>query len=270
MARGSGMLKESSFSENILSAIGEFIGTTFFIFLALGGVDVALRFNDGVITPIGVLIIAFSFGFSLLALVWTVSRIADGIFNPAITLALLITFKITVFRAILYIIAQLGGAILGALFANLIFPNHSQYAGLNQVSNGMSEVQALFLEALLTTVLVLVVFMLTVEKGKATFMAPLAIGFTVFMLHLVGTPWTGTSINPARSFGPSVIAGRFPNHWIFWVGPFMGSIFGSLIYGLFKLLKYERIYPDQDISQAVSKSRNNAVDTDNQDSGSSV
>ncbi|KAI9139937.1 aquaporin-like protein [Paraphysoderma sedebokerense] len=265
--KGLEQLTKVSLFEDFVAAIGEFVGTTFFIFLALGGVDAALRINNGTLDGVGVLIVAFSFGFSLLALVWAFYRITGGVFNPAITLGLLFTLNITLFRAFLYMIAQIAGGILGALFANIIFPNHSTYPGVNKLANGISSVQGLFLEALLTTVLVFVVFMLAVEKNRATFLAPVAIGFTVFLLHIVGTPWTGTSVNPARSFGPSVISGKFPNHWIFWVGPFMGSVFASLIYGLFKVLKYERLNPNQDVAEMMPTIPKNLVDMERADSG---
>ena len=89
----------------------------------------------------------------------------------------------------------------------------------------------------LTLPLILTVLFLTVEKHSDT--APVVIGLAVFLGHIVGVPFTGTGINPTRSFGPAIVTGTFTrNHWVFWVGPFLGSLFGSFIYKVFVVLEY--------------------------------
>lgn len=104
---------------------------------------------------------------------------------------------------------------------------------MNTLGDGMSIVQGLFLEVFLTAQLVFVVYLLAVEKHRATYIAPLGIGLAIFMCHMVGVPLTGTSVNPTRSFGPAVIGGFVGYHWIYWLGPFLGAL---LAWGLFKLL----------------------------------
>lgn len=89
--------------------------------------------------------------------------------------------------------------------------------------------------------------MLAVEKSKATFLAPMVIGLALFTAELAGVLFTGGSLNPARSFGPNVILGQFDKeHWIYWVGPTLGSIVAVLFYRFIKMLEYETANPGQD------------------------
>ena len=115
----------------------------------------------------------------------------------------------------------------------------------------------------LTAQLVLSVFMLAVEKHKATFLAPVGIGLTLFVDHLVGVYYTGCGVNPARSFGPDVVIGHFPGyHWIYCtgsspvlvnplgVGPGLGALLASAVYKVLKLLKYHEVNGTQDRDSA--------------------
>jgi aquaporin related protein len=103
--------------------------------------------------------------------------------------------------------------------------------------------------------------MLAAEKHRGTFLAPIGIGLALFIAALAGMSftealnlltqtggfWTGASLNPARSFGPEVVAGNFNHdHWVYWVGPFLGSIVAVLFYRLVKILEYETANPGQD------------------------
>ncbi|KAF3918881.1 Aquaporin-5 [Dactylellina cionopaga] len=100
----------------------------------------------------------------------------------------------------------------------------------------------------LTAQLIITIFMLAVEKTKATFLAPLGIGGALFVGHLVGIFYTGASLNPVRSFGPAVVAHHFnSDHWIYWVGPLLGALVAAGFYRLLKFLQYEAANPDQDI-----------------------
>ena len=111
---------------------------------------------------------------------------------------------------------------------------------------GISVARGLFLEMFLTSQLVLVILMLAVEKHKATHMAPIAIGVALFVCHMAGIYWTGASMNPARSFGPEVIAGFERYDWIYWLGPFLGALLATGFYRLMKFLEYETANPGQD------------------------
>ncbi|KAF8622010.1 hypothetical protein AX15_007364 [Amanita polypyramis BW_CC] len=98
-----------------------------------------------------------------------------------------------------------------------------------------------------TSALVLAVLMLAAEKHQATPFAPVGIGLTLFSGHLFATYYTGAAMNSARSFGPAVVTG-FPyhNHWVYWVGPALGSFLGAALYAMIKHFRYWTLNPDQD------------------------
>ncbi|KAL7926525.1 aquaporin-like protein [Trichoderma austrokoningii] len=99
----------------------------------------------------------------------------------------------------------------------------------------------------LTAQLVLTVYFLAVEKHRSTFLAPVGIGVSVFIAHMAGTNFTGTGINPARSFGPAVVTGQFRHyHWIYWLGPCLGALLSFAVYALLKGLEYQIANPGQD------------------------
>ena len=99
----------------------------------------------------------------------------------------------------------------------------------------------------LTAGLVFTIFMLAAEKHKATFIAPVGIGLSLFVAELFGVYYTGGSLNPARSFGPCVVLHTFDSyHWIYWVGPILGSLLASGFYMFIKALEYETVNPEQD------------------------
>ena len=123
----------------------------------------------------------------------------------------------------------------------------------NALASDVSIVRGLFLEMFLTAQLVLTVYFLAVEKHRSTFLAPIGIGISVFIAHIAATNWTGTSINPARSFGPAVITGFVGYHWIYWLGPFMGAVLAWAVYSLFKFLNYHLANPGQDSDDLESR-----------------
>lgn len=115
---------------------------------------------------------------------------------------------------------------------------------------GVSLAQGVFIEAVLTFELVFTIFMLAAEKHRATFVAPVGIGLALFIAELSGVYYTGGSLNPARSLGPCVISAKFQSeHWIYWVGPFLGSLVAVGFYKAIKVLRYEKVNPGQDSYQ---------------------
>ena len=103
------------------------------------------------------------------------------------------------------------------------------------------------MQMFLTAQLVFTIFMLAAEKHKATFIAPIGIGLSLFIAELMGVYYTGGSLNPARSFGPCVVLHSFHSyHWIYWVGPILGALLASGFYMFIKALEYESVNPDQD------------------------
>ena len=159
------------------------------------------------------------------------ARISGGHINPAVTFATLITGKIDIQKAIAYWIAQLLGAVVGAGLLAMVIPTAAQgNLGAHGLGAGVSAGGGLVAEIVLTFALVFVIFATAVDPKGPGHLAPLAIGFTVLVDHLVGVPVTGASMNPARSFGPALVAGAWADHWIFWIGPLVGAAIAGWVY----------------------------------------
>lgn len=135
--------------------------------------------------------------------------------------------------------------VVSALFPGPLLVNVSLGAGT-------SVVQGLFIEMFLTIQFLMVIMMLAVEKHRATFLAPLGIGLTLFICHLTAVYYTGCGVNPARATGPYVVTGGWPGYfWIYWLGPFLGAFVAAGAFKMFKLLGYETANPGQDSGDEV-------------------
>jgi aquaporin related protein len=139
---------------------------------------------------------------------------------------------------------QLVAAIAAAAVTDALLPGPLLVA--NKLSSGTSISRGLFIEMFLTAQLVITVYFLAVEKHRSTFLAPLGIGLAVFIAHICGTNFTGTGINPARSFGPAVVTDFTGYQWIYWVGPFLGSFLAFAVYTILKWMEYHTANPGQD------------------------
>ncbi|KAK7977924.1 hypothetical protein PG996_003975 [Apiospora saccharicola] len=191
------------------------------------------------------LYISVIFGMSLMVNVWIFFRISGGLFNPAVTLAMVMVKAISVTRAVCLFIAQMLGSLLASVVVRFLFPENLNVR--TTLSGGTSQVQGVFIEAILTAELVFTIFMMAKEKHKATYLAPVAIGMALFIAEMVGVQFTGGSLNPARSFGPCVVTLTFdPEHWIYWIGPLIGSIIAVAFYKFIKTLEYEMANPGAD------------------------
>ena len=151
-------------------------------------------------------------------------------------------------RGCLVIISQLIGGIASAAVVSALYPG--QLNVRTTLGAGTSHAQGLFIEMFLTAELVFTIFMLAAEKHKGTFIAPVGIGLSLFIAELSGVYYTGGSLNPARSFGPCVVVRTFEDyHWIYWVGPLLGSLLASGFYKFIKMLEYETANPGQDFDE---------------------
>jgi glycerol uptake facilitator-like aquaporin len=215
-------------------------------------------------SPVVMLYIAISFGFSLMVNVWVFFRISGGLFNPAVsffsqllfcqqvvsdpnqvTLALWATGAVETTRAICLFFSQIVGSITASALVLALFPTPLNVR--TTLSEGTSLAQGVFIEALMTSELVFTILMLAIEKHKSTFIAPVGIGLALFVAELVGVYYTGGSLNPARSLGPCIVTNLYDaEHWIYWVGPGLGSILAVGFYKFIKMLEYEMANPGQD------------------------
>ncbi|CAI8592456.1 unnamed protein product [Vicia faba] len=226
------------------AVIAEFVATLLFLYITVLTIIGYKRQSDTTITGntecdgVGLLGIAWAFGGMIFVLVYCTAGISGGHINPAVTFGLFVGRKVSLVRALLYIIAQCLGAICGAGLAKGFQKSYynTYGGGANTVSDGYSKGTALGAEIIGTFVLVYTVFSATDPKRSARdshvpVLAPLPIGFAVFMVHLATIPVTGTGINPARSFGPAVIFNNdkaWDDQWIYWVGPFIGAAVAAI------------------------------------------
>jgi aquaporin related protein len=162
-------------------------------------------------------------------------------------------------RALFIVPTQIVAAIAAAAAVDGLLPGPLLVA--NKLANGTSITQGLFLEMFLTAQLVITVYFLAVEKHRATFLAPVGIGLSLFIAHIAGTNFDGTSVNPARSFGPAVITGFTGYQWIFWLGPFMGAGLAFVVYSTLKWLEYQTANPGQDSDDVEKANRDVALPT---------
>jgi MIP family channel proteins len=205
----------------------EFIGTFALVFVG-GGAIITQSINQGA----GVVLnIAFAHGL-ILALMVTATMRISGHLNPAVTVGFLVTGRIEAIMAVVYWIAQFLGATVAAYALKLLFPASVAMAarlGGQSISNDVSLVQAIVLEAIATFFLVFVVFGTAVDP-KAPKVGGFAIGLTVAADILAIGPLTGASMNPARSFGPAMVSCIFEGQAAYWVGPIVGGALAALLY----------------------------------------
>ncbi|KAM0999773.1 hypothetical protein ACFX15_006243 [Malus domestica] len=214
--------------------IAEFIATLLFLYITvLTVIGYKSQSEADQCGGVGILGIAWAFGGMIFVLVYCTAGISGGHINPAVTFGLFLARKVSLIRAVLYIIAQCLGAICGVGLVKAFQKSYyMKYGGgANELSAGYNKGTGLGAEIIGTFVLVYTVFSATDPKRNARdshvpVLAPLPIGFAVFIVHLATIPITGTGINPARSFGAAVIYNRdkaWDDQWIFWLGPFIGA-----------------------------------------------
>jgi len=185
--------------------------------------------------------IALAFGVTVATIAQSIGHVSGCHINPAITAGLIVGAKIGLIKGLLYIVAQCIGAVIGAaLLKAFITGDLPGTTGLHPLVNAG---QGLGIEMFITFVLVLVVYAAAADEdnsGSVKGSAPLAIGLSISACHLFAIPLTGSSMNPARSFGPALVAGKWAAHWVYWVGPILGGIFAALTYLL--VFKAEKPY----------------------------
>jgi aquaporin NIP len=171
--------------------------------------------------------VAASFGLVIMVMIAALGHLSGAHFNPAVTLAFAVTRHFPWRDVPSYIAGQLVGAVGGALTLRAFF---GLDAALGATAPVGSPLRALGIEALLTAVLMFVIVSVATDTRAVGELAAVAIGGTVALDALWGGPVTGASMNPARSLGPALVAGFWPSHWIYWVGPVSGALLGAILY----------------------------------------
>jgi aquaporin Z len=212
--------------------LAELLGTFVLVFIGTGSAVVAGKY-------IGFLGIALAFGISVLVMVYAIGQISGCHINPAITIAMLVNGKIPAKDAIIYIIVQCIGAIIASV---LLLTIMTGFPGYDLATNGLGQngygtaspagyslASGFIAEVVLTFIFLMAIFGVTSKNAPAGF-AGIPIGFALAIIHMVGIPITGTSVNPARSLGPALVAGgtALAQLWVFILAPVIGAIIAAI------------------------------------------
>jgi len=221
----------------------EFLAMTLFVYIGCG---VAMATLDGQEADNSWrLQVAFAFGMSIMVLAYATAHTSGGQINSAVTLALVVAQELSWQQGLANAIGQFVGSLLGAFLLQftLVDAIEQTTLGSNTVADGYSNMQAFLGEFIMTFLLCWVVFetavdprsITRVDDQKKPSMAPVAIGFAVFLAHMVLLPITGCSINPPRSFGPPIVAGFWDeggvlgDYWIFFCAPHCAAIAAGIM-----------------------------------------
>lgn len=224
--------------------VAEFIGTAVLVLFGCGSAVAAnTMFSAMGMLPVAftTLLIAIAFGMALTVVVYAFGDISGAHVNPAVSLGMLITKRMTVKDFAGYVAAQILGAVAGALILSFIIGSKMSLGanGYGEASTfGSSMLVALVLEIILTFVFVYVVMEVT-SKVENKGIAGVVIGIALTLVHILGIPFTGTSVNPARSFGPALVQAfegteAIVQVWVFIVGPLAGAALAAGLYMFFK------------------------------------
>ena len=215
--------------------LAEALGT---MVLVLMGCGAAVFFGCAVGTAQH-LAVAFAFGLSVVAMAYCIGGISGCHINPAITLGVWLSKRMSGTEAIGYMIAQFIGALVGSAILYVLTSTGGYGESTATGANGFGEgelLQAFIAETVFTFVFVLTVLGATSEKNPEPKLAGLAIGLTLVLVHIVCIPITGTSVNPARSFGPALFAGgeALTQLWLFIVAPMVGAALAACTWRIFE------------------------------------
>jgi MIP family channel proteins len=225
---------EADFGQKTWQAVfAELIATLLFVFVGAGTVVVVIAFVPDIGSAL--VAIALAHGLAIALLVAATARISGGHINPAVTFGAVITGRMKLSTGVLYVGAQLAGAVIGALLLEAVVVGEVEgNLGAHSLNLNVLDGKGagVMVEAVLTFVLVFTVFATAMDPRGMANLAPIAIGLAVLVDHFVGLPLTGASMNPARSFGPALVADFWDDHWVYWLGPLIGGGLAALVYYL--------------------------------------
>ena len=214
----------------------EFIGTFTLVTIACGVAAACGCFSAEGAPIVGYIATALAFGLVIVAMAYSIGNVSGCHINPAVSLAMLVSGKMKIGDFIGYVIAQFAGAIAGSALL-LYFLGKDSGLGANGLFEG-DVVKSLIIEAVLTCVFVLAILGVT-SKVENSSVTGLVIGGALTLVHLFGIALTGTSVNPARSFGPALFVGgdALKCVWVFIVGPLVGAVIAAIVYKLIEVKK---------------------------------
>jgi len=212
-------------------SVAELLGTFWLVFGGCGSAVLAAKFPE---VGIGLVGVSLAFGLTVVTMAYAVGYITGGHFNPAITIGAFVAGRTKSGDVVPYILAQVIGGVLAAwVLATIASGNGTDALAGGLASNGFGDHSpggyamgtAFLTEVLMTFFFLLVILGVTDSRAPVGF-APLAIGLTLTLIHLISIPITNTSVNPARSTGPALLVGGWAIQqlWLFWVAPILGAV----------------------------------------------
>ena len=225
-------------SSNLMgSAVAELIGTFILIYTGCA-VAVAAILQRSTAGPAfyDSLAVALAFGIALVVIVAAIGHVSGAHVNPAVTLALAVTKKFSWQYVPIYLVAQLVGAILGAIAVWITYGEAAREVALLAATippDDVGDIRALLAEILVTFILVFVIISVATDERAPAGVAPLAVGFALTCGVFIAGPITGGSLNPVRTLGPMIVAGQFTAVWVYIVGPIIGAVLAALLYDRF-------------------------------------
>jgi glycerol uptake facilitator protein len=217
----------------------EFVGTALLVIFGAGALVAALEMGNGQLDYAGLGIVAISFALVIAAAIYMFGTTSGAHINPAVTFSLAVVRRFPWVEVIPYFVAQLAGALAGAVLINVIFGSHASdlnVSGGTTVGAGFTKAQAAVAEGLGTFLLLATIMALAVDRRAPAGFAGLMIGLAVACEIMVIGPISGGSVNPARTFGPYLAtdifgsAAPWSEFWVYWAGPLVGGALAALTY----------------------------------------
>jgi len=218
--------------------LAEFIGTFTVVFITIGSICADQYLRAQSLSHLGILAEAAAYGISASVMVAALAQLSGAHFNPAITAGFWVTKRMGTLQAILYCVAQMAGAIAAAYILARLLPEsiwRPVALGATDLATDFTRMQSMLLEGVGTFFVVFVFFAYTQQTSgsAASYGAPYTgayVGLVIAVDVLFLQPFTGASMNPARSFGPALVAHHWINHGVYWVGPLFGGVVGAFAY----------------------------------------
>ncbi len=252
--------------EKFRKYVAEFIGTMTLVILGCG---TAMLVGCDASHGSGYILTAFAFGLVIVGMAYCIGNISGCHINPAVSFGVLLSGKMTVADFFGYVFSQCLGALSGSGLLSLIFSlgeikDKTNGFGSNGLANlNQNHIAGLIVEIILTFIFVLTILGVTSEKAGHGSFGGLIIGFTLTLVHILGIGLTGTSVNPARSLGPAIVAALNDKPepiaciWVFIAGPLIGAALAAFIY---MFLEYSKpVRKDEPVLKTTSSKQNNKV-----------
>jgi aquaporin NIP len=207
-------------------AAAEALAAFILVFAGCGAIVADAEYGE----PLGTVGVALVFGLVIMAMVYATGHLSGAHINPAVTLAFTLTRHFPAREAVAYVAAQLAGATVAALLVLAVWTEQPAELGATVPHVGAGS--AVVYELVMTAMLMFVIMAVATDTRAAGAAAAIAIGGVIGLDALFGGPVTGASMNPARSFGPALIAGEWTDFWVYLAGPLLGAAAGASAYQL--------------------------------------